>query len=136
MKIDGRCHCGAITFEAELDPATVGICHCTDCQTITGSAFRHVGFVPEADFRLLSGEPKVYIKVAENGSRRVQAFCPNCGTAIYSTAADGDAPKVYGVRLGAVAQRDKLPPKTQVWRRSAQPWVDNLHTLPGSEKQS
>ena len=136
MKIDGRCHCGAITFEAELDPATVGICHCTDCQTITGSAFRHVGFVPEADFRLLSGKPKAYVKTAESGIKRVLTFCPDCGTAIHSTDAEGDGPKVYGVRLGAVAQRDMLPPKLQVWRRSAQPWVDDLQALPGIEKQS
>src|SRR5436305_239950 len=29
--------CGAITYEAELDPQTVGVCHCTDCQTLTRS---------------------------------------------------------------------------------------------------
>ncbi len=40
MKIDGGCHCGNITYSAEIDPETVGICHCTDCQTLTGSAFR------------------------------------------------------------------------------------------------
>jgi hypothetical protein len=27
MKIYGGCHCGLITYEAEIDPATVGICH-------------------------------------------------------------------------------------------------------------
>jgi hypothetical protein len=40
MKIDGHCHCGRITFEAEVDPNTITICHCTDCQMLTGSAFR------------------------------------------------------------------------------------------------
>jgi hypothetical protein len=40
MKIDGRCCCGNITFAAEVDPATAVICHCTDCQTLSGSAFR------------------------------------------------------------------------------------------------
>src|SRR5689334_18981220 len=39
MKIDGRCHCGEITFEAEVDPDALHICHCTDCQTLSGSAF-------------------------------------------------------------------------------------------------
>ena len=37
MRIDGRCHCGAITFEGEIDPDKVAICHCTDCQASTGS---------------------------------------------------------------------------------------------------
>ena len=40
MKVDGACHCGAITVEGEIDPERVTICHCTDCQTSTGSAFR------------------------------------------------------------------------------------------------
>jgi hypothetical protein len=39
MKIDGACHCGSITYAAEIDPQTVAICHCTDCQTLSGSAF-------------------------------------------------------------------------------------------------
>jgi hypothetical protein len=31
MKVTGRCHCGQISFEAEIDPAQVRVCHCTDC---------------------------------------------------------------------------------------------------------
>ena len=31
MKVDGACHCGSIRYEAEVDPAKVIICHCTDC---------------------------------------------------------------------------------------------------------
>jgi hypothetical protein len=42
MKIDRRCHCGYITYEAEIDPEKVMICHCTDCQTLSGPAFRTV----------------------------------------------------------------------------------------------
>jgi len=42
MKVDGACHCGAIAVEGEADPEKTVICHCTDCQTGTGSrsAFR------------------------------------------------------------------------------------------------
>jgi hypothetical protein len=71
MKIDGRCHCGIITFEAEVDPVTVAICHCTDCQTLSGTAFRTVVNTKEVAFRLLSGTPKVYVMTAESGNRRV-----------------------------------------------------------------
>ena len=38
MKIDGGCHCGAIAYEAEVDPEKTSICHCTDCQQLTGTA--------------------------------------------------------------------------------------------------
>jgi hypothetical protein len=55
MKIDGCCHCGYITYEAEIDPEKVMICHCTDCQTLSGSAFRTVALTREGTFKLLSG---------------------------------------------------------------------------------
>ena len=78
MKVDGGCHCGNIRYEAEVDPATAVICHCTDCQTLSGSAFRTVVPTKEGSFRLLSGVPKVYVKTGESGNRREQTFCPNC----------------------------------------------------------
>ena len=31
MRIDGHCHCGEITFEAEVDPDALNICHCRRC---------------------------------------------------------------------------------------------------------
>jgi len=76
MKIDGCCHCGYITYEAEIDPEKVMICHCTDCQTLSGSAFRTVALTREGTFKLLSGELKIYVKTGENGAKRPQSFCP------------------------------------------------------------
>ena len=134
MKIDGSCHCGYISYEADVDPDNVEICHCTDCQTQSGSAFRTVVPTPEKEFKLLSGQPKIYVKAAESGAQRELAFCPECGTPIYSTAV-GEGPKFYGIRVGTVHQRDDLPPKTQYWVRSAQHWVENIGALPKVEKQ-
>jgi hypothetical protein len=57
MKINGGCHCGYIAYEAEVDPEQTAICHCTDCQTLSGSAFRTVIPAPDHSFRILSGEP-------------------------------------------------------------------------------
>ena len=31
-----------------------------------------------------SGDPKIYVKTAEDGAKRAQAFCPNCGSPIYA----------------------------------------------------
>ncbi len=134
MKIDGGCHCGFITYEAEIDPENVGICHCTDCQTLSGSAFRINLVVPEDAFRLRSGDPKTYVKIGESGAKRAQTFCPECGSPIYSTSV-GDGPKLFSVRLGTARQRDELPPKVQYWFRSAQRWLADLDSVPKIEKQ-
>src|SRR4029453_6911502 len=113
MKIDGRCHCGALTYEAEIDPGKVVVCHCTDCQTLSGSAFR-VSVPSQGDtFKFLSGRPKVYVKTAESGAKREQAFCSDCGTPIYASAPGGGPP--FSIRVGAIRQRNDLVPKKQVW---------------------
>ena len=133
MKIDGGCHCGNISYQAELDPQSVGICHCTDCQTLSGSAYRTLAVIPERHFTL-TGEPKIYIKTGDSGAKREQAFCPECGSPIYATSV-GDGPKAYNVRLGTARQRDVLPPKFQVWCRSALGWLPALEGVPGKQKQ-
>ena len=68
MKVTGRCHCGQISFEAEIDPAQVRICHCTDCQTLTGTAFRTTVPSLPGTFVLRSGTPKIYIKTQKAGT--------------------------------------------------------------------
>ena len=103
MKIDGSCHCGDITFEAEADPANTSICHCTDCQQLTGTAFRTSIRAQPGTFKILTGEPAIYVKTAESGNKRVQAFCRRCGSPIYATSPDGAEPKLYNIRLGTRA---------------------------------
>jgi len=134
MKVDGACHCGFITVEAEVDPARVTICHCTDCQTGTGSAFRVSVPAAGATFKM-TGQPTLYEKTAESGNRRAQAFCPRCGSPIYSTTPGAGAKESYMLRVGILRQRNQLAPGQQIWFRSAQPWVTRLGDLPKTETQ-
>lgn len=133
MKVDGRCHCGNISYEAEVDPETVGICHCTDCQRLTGTAYRTTVRAPAAGFVLKGGTPTIYIKTGESGTRRAHAFCPICGTPIYA-AAPVD-PNVYSLRIGAIEQRAQLGPRRRAWCRSALPWSQDLRDLPRFDRQ-
>jgi hypothetical protein len=109
MKIDGHCHCGRITFEAEVDPTAITICHCTDCQTLTGTAFRANVRAQAADFVLRSGTPKSYVKTAESGNKRRHAFCGDCGTPIYACAVDN--PQTYALRVCTITQRAAFSPR-------------------------
>jgi hypothetical protein len=134
MKIDGACHCGKITYEAEVDPDGVRLCHCTDCQTLSSSAYRAAVSALDGSFRLLSGEPTVYLKIAESGTKRAQAFCGTCGTPLY-TALVASGPTKYGLRLGAIRQRAGLRPARQFWCRSALDWAKNLEGMTAFETQ-
>jgi hypothetical protein len=132
MQIEGACHCGRISFTAQVDPSRVVVCHCSDCQVMSGSPFRAVVPAPVEAF-VLRGEPKRYIKTAESGNKRVQAFCPDCGTPLFATAPE-NATQVI-IRTGCVKQRAALVPRAQIWRRSTLPWIDAVHELPGSPEQ-
>jgi len=135
MKITGGCHCGTIAYEAEVAPGTVRVCHCTDCQKLTGTAFRtNIASLP-GTFRFTKGTPKIYIKTAESGNRRAHAFCPECGAPIYA-AAPGPNPETYGLRVGGIDQRAELgPPSRQGWCRSALPWAMDITAVARAERQ-
>jgi hypothetical protein len=127
MKVDGRCHCGEIRYEAQIDADKVSVCHCTDCQTLTGTVFRVSVPAQAADLEFLQGSPKIYVKTAESGNKRAQGFCATCGTPIYS--ADAHNPQVYALRVGTMSQRAALPAKLQIWCRSALPWASDIRGL-------
>ena len=135
MHVDGTCHCGHITYTAEVDPAKVIICHCTDCQVLSSSAFRMVVLAEKGSFRLLSGKPTIYVKTADSGRKRAHAFCPTCGTQMYATPVV-DNPEHYGLRVGSIRQRAQLRPSRQLWCRSAFGWLDDIASLPRSESAS
>lgn len=129
MNITGGCFCGQITYAATIDPAQVFICHCTDCQRNSGTAYGVVVSVAPGQFHLSSGRLKTCDKVADSGNIRVLAFCPDCGTRIHATS-KGDPQGFMGLRLGTVDQRAQLTPAAQVFCRSALGWVQDLNRIP------
>ena len=133
MKVHGRCHCGFISYEAEVDPAKVSMCHCSDCQMLTGSAFRANVQAHAHTFVLRGGTPKTYIKTADSGNRRAHAFCPECGTPVYSAAISD--PPFYSLRVGCLAERHQLRPSRQIWCQSALPWSMNLEAIAKLDRQ-
>jgi hypothetical protein len=127
MKIDGGCHCGAIRYEAEVDPERTYICHCTDCQTISGAPYR-VNVVASTRKLHLSGVPRTYAKVGGSGDHVVTAFCGTCGGALYSCK--GEDPAFVFLRVGSVRQRAELVPKAQGFCRTAMPWAADISQIP------
>jgi hypothetical protein len=136
MKIDGACACGAIKVEAEADPDKTNICHCTDCQTATGTAFRVSVPVSGASLKL-TGKPATYLKTsADSGNPRLQAFCGTCGSPIYSTSPGEGVQPMYMLRVGILRQRDQFVPRRQIWWRSARNWITEIGAVPRFEKQT
>ncbi|MDE5445405.1 GFA family protein [Bradyrhizobium sp. CSA207] len=130
MRIDGQCHCGRITYEAEIDPDAISVCHCTDCQALTGSPFRVTAVCSGTDVHLTAGMPRIYGKRGDNGQMRFQHFCGDCGSPLF-TSGEGDQAGDWGIRWGSIRQRDTLRPVRQIWCQSAVAWIDAVPGLPG-----
>ena len=76
---DGRCLCGAITFELSGEPLWVAHCHCESCRRQTGSIpATFVGY--QADqVNYNNTEPAEF----ESSPQIFRGFCANCGSAIH-----------------------------------------------------
>lgn len=134
MKVDGQCHCGAITYEAEVDPGTVMICHCRDCQRQSGTVFRMNIPAPAETFRITKGSPRRYLKTADSGNQRIHAFCEHCGGPVYACAAQD--PKHFSLRVGALNQGHELgAPARQIWASRRFDWLALPTGIPSAQKQ-
>jgi hypothetical protein len=134
IQVHGSCHCGSVAFEAMVDPERVTICHCTACQSLTGSAYRVTVAAGARDFRLIRGTPKVYIKLADSGNKRAQAFCGDCGSPVYAHAAV-ENPTSYGLRVGSLRERAALIPRKRIWCKSALGWSTDLAGMAQLERE-
>ena len=79
MRMEGRCYCGAVRYEAEGDPILKAQCHCRECQYITGGLANVVMAMPEPGFSYTKGAPKPYRR-ADLPNPVTREFCGECGT--------------------------------------------------------
>ena len=68
MALEGGCACGGVRYRLADAPMFVNCCHCTDCQTETGSAFVINALIEADRVELLGGAPEaVYDDVQFSG---------------------------------------------------------------------
>lgn len=104
-KYRGSCHCGRVTFEAEVDLAEgTGKCNCTSCWK---KRWWSVRCKPE-QFRAITGQEELsgYVAGAETGHG---GFCKHCGVATYGWVAAAEWNEGAYVSI-SVASLDDLDP--------------------------
>ena len=97
-KIGGSCLCGSVQFETTRHPAAQVLCHCTDCQTVSGSAYYTAYIVPLDQLELISGEPGAYAVQSDRGRSNTRKFCRDCGCRLWAELESGVA-SVNGMAL-------------------------------------
>ncbi|MCC6379245.1 MAG: GFA family protein [Burkholderiales bacterium] len=94
----GSCHCGAVTFEADLDLSEPSFrCNCSIC--------RRTRFWPAVarpdDFRVLGGESEL-TEYLFNRRRNKHYFCRRCGVRPWGVGTDTPMGTMIGVNLGCL----------------------------------
>ncbi|KAF3889109.1 MULTISPECIES: GFA family protein [Nostocales] len=122
----GGCQCGEIRYEIRAEPLTLYLCHCTECQKQSSSAFGMSLTVPRDAVVIVQGHPKAWTRGADSGREVKCLFCDNCGTRLFHQRSYNQ--QTINVKAGTLDDTSWLRPVGNLWTRSAQPWV----TIPDS----
>ncbi len=129
---EGSCQCSAVRYKFKGEPLTCYSCHCTDCQTSSGSAFGLSMIVNEKDIELTKGEFSIQT-TEQNGMDIKRHHCSQCGTA-FGYSADA-YPNIIALKPGTFEDTSWFKPIAHLWVRSAQSWVVFDTGTPKYEKQ-
>ena len=95
----GSCHCGAVTFEADLDLGqTTYRCNCSICRRNRFWA----AVARDGGFRLLTGEADL-TQYLFNTKKNQHYFCKHCGVRPFGIGTETPIGKMYGINLGCLA---------------------------------
>jgi hypothetical protein len=123
----GGCMCGAVRYELDAAPIFMGNCHCRDCQRANGAAYNPAIGVPRSAMKV-AGDVKYYESKTDSGNMTRRAFCPNCGSRLFS-----DPPFASDLMVIVASSLDDpsiFKPAMDIFTSSAQPWDNMDPSLP------
>lgn len=118
LPMDAGCQCGSLRYRLEQDPLFLAVCHCSECQRQSGSAFGMSLGVPPGALNLRSGTLKKFEVRCDSGRIKTCGFCPECGTRIYHQTEKG-----MSLKAGTLDDTSWLRPDAHYWTKRKQPWV-------------
>lgn len=128
----GSCECKSINYQYDGEPLTCYTCHCTDCQTSSGSAFGLSMIVNEVDVKITKGS-LVTNNLDYNGVKVKRHHCEKCGSNIWFSA--DIYPGIIALKPGTFDDTSWFKPIAHLWTRSAQLWVVLSPDIPQFEQQ-
>ena len=104
IHVGGECQYGKIEIKVTVKLGEVRVCHCKDCQIMSGASLRAIAVAP-AEIIKIKVIPKEYIKISDSGDQWIQALCSDCGTQLYATLL---GKKLFNLRSGFLEQKNCL----------------------------
>lgn len=121
---EGGCSCGHVRYRMNNAPMIVHCCHCTWCQTQTGSAFVINALIEAEQVELLKGEVEEIATPSPSGKGQTIARCPECRVAVWSNYFMGGLrDRVRFVRVGTLDEPGLVPPDVHIFTSTKLPWV-------------
>ena len=103
MKIEGGCLCGKVRYSADAEPIFVGVCHCTNCQKGTGTAFNVVVALSKPAVRV-QGTLKTFAGHGDTGKATYRRFCPECASPVIVSAIVPSPAMWWSVPVSSIAR--------------------------------
>ena len=132
----GGCACGQVRYECAEKPLVQLICHCRDCQHISGGAFMAFVLVPRDRLAYLSGSLHHYDAKAESGRELRRQFCTGCGSPI--SAYRPESP-VVELTVASLDDQSIFTPTHELWVSRAEAWhpffPDTIKLAEGPDKE-
>lgn len=121
-QFEGGCACGHVRYRLLSPPMFVHCCHCTACQTESGSAFAVNALIEPDRVETIEGSPESVLTPSESGKGQAIWRCPDCKVALWSNYG-GAGDRIRFVRVGTLDEPGRLPPDIHIYTRSKLPWV-------------
>jgi hypothetical protein len=115
----GGCNCGAIRYAIAAEPLMAGHCQCRDCQQESGTGHASQIAFPVAAVKL-EGKATHWDKAADSGNIVTRAFCPKCGSPVYSR--NSGMPDFFFARAASLDDPARYAPQMVVWTSSGFAW--------------
>lgn len=101
-------------------PVVVYACHCTDCQTESGTAFYLAIVALAGAVEYVHGEPQPWHVKLPDGREKRALHCSVCSVTV------GGEPREDGLQslhAGTLDEASWVRPAGHIWTRSALPWI-------------
>jgi hypothetical protein len=121
IDVPGRCRCGRVRFMLREEPIAFYLCHCTDCQAESGSAYGQSMHVRREAIDAVEGSVREHTIEGPEGRSSVVTCCANCLTILWG--GQPDIPQILGVNAGSLEDTAGLQPYGNMWTRSARAWA-------------
>ena len=117
----GRCQCGQVRYRCDAAPLALYVCHCTNCQAQSASAFGISYVVHRSAVQLIAGKPAYHEWDTDSGRRSRGAFCRQCGTRLWHESLDPE--RAVSIKGGSLDEPVDISEAVHIWTASKLPGV-------------